>query len=85
MACPYIGQGKNIKLNRIGWKINKNLDFLSCNAICCKKDNCIQVYIGESKLTLKCQLYDHCVYINIKNDNATGSHLNLAIVLLNKQ
>ena len=80
-ACPYIRQGKNIKINGIGWKINKNLDCQSHNvvyAICCKKENCKQVYIGETKRILKFWLDDHCGYINSNIDNATGSHFNLA-------
>ena len=79
-ACPNVSQGKNIKINGISWKINKNLDCQSSNviyAICCKKEKCNQVYIGETKRILKFRLNDHWGYVN-HIDNATGSHFNQA-------
>ena len=44
----------------------------------CKKDNCRQVYIGESKRFLKARLDDHRGYIvNNHLTKATGQHFNL--------
>ena len=55
-ACPYIKQGKGIKINGIDWKINKQVNCFSYNvvyAICCKKDQCKEVYTGETKIMIK--------------------------------
>ena len=75
--CPYIREGKSIKINGHDWKINKKLNCKSYNvvyAICCKKDNCRSIYIGESKRMLKFRLDDHRGYVNNHVDTATGSH-----------
>ena len=51
-ACPYIKEGKSIKVNNSEWKLNKQLDCNSYNlvyAITCNKDTCKMVYIGETK------------------------------------
>ena len=45
-------------------------------AICCKKDNCKQIYIGETRRILKFSLDNHCGYVNNSPDNATGFHFN---------
>ena len=80
-ACPYIRAGKRIKINGIEWKINQDLHCKSYNiiyALVCKKDNCRQVYIGESKRFLKARLDDHRGYIvNNHLTKATGEHFNL--------
>ena len=78
-ACPYIKQGKGIKINGIDWKINKQVNCFSYNvvyAICCKKDQCKEVYIGETKIMLKFRLDDHRGYVNNDVNTATGSHFN---------
>ena len=41
-----------------------------------KKENCKQVYIGETKRMLKFRLDDHRGYGNKYVDTATGSHFN---------
>ena len=80
-ACPYIRTGKRIKINGIEWKINQDLHCKSYNiiyALVCKKDNCRQVYIGESKRFLKARLDDHRGYIvNNHLTKATDEHFNL--------
>ena len=78
-ACPYIKQGKCIKINGIDWKINKQVNCSSYNivyAICCKKEQCKEVYIGETKRMLKFRLDDHRGYVNNGVNKATGSHFN---------
>ena len=80
-ACPYILEGKNIKINnRSTWQINKKLTCNSYNIIYmleCNKDNCKERYIGESKRSLKTRLADHRGYIvNHHVDKATGAHYN---------
>ena len=67
---------KAITINGIEWKINQNLRCKSYNvvyALICKKDNCREVYVGETKIFLKFCIDDHCGYIsNRKIDKATG-------------
>ena len=78
-ACPYIREGKSIKINGIDWKINNKLNCQSYNvvyAIVCSKDSCKEVYIGETKRILKFRLDDHRGYVNNHFDNATGTHFN---------
>ena len=47
-------------------------------AILCKKDNCKQIYLGETKRMLKFCLADHRGYVvNQDTTTATGLHFNL--------
>ena len=51
-ACPYIKQGKGIKINGIDWKFNKQVNCSSYNVvyvICCKKDQCKEVTLTKQK------------------------------------
>ena len=78
--CPYVKEGKAITINGIEWKINQNLHCKSYNvvyALICKKDNCREVYVGETKRFLKFRIDKHRGYIsNRKIDQATGDHFN---------
>ena len=50
-GCPYIKEGKSLKINGVDWKINQTLNCKSYNlvyAVICKKNTCRQVYIGET-------------------------------------
>ena len=75
---PYVREGKVNKINGIEWKINHNLHCKSYNvvyALICKKDNCREVYIGETKRLLKFRIDEHRGYIsNRKIEKATGEH-----------
>ena len=65
-ACPFIKEGKEVKINGVSWKINKQLNCKSYNvvyAIIWKKDNCKKAYIGETKQMLKSRLTEHYGYI----------------------
>ena len=78
-TCPYIRKGKNNKINGVSWHINKKVNCQSLNvvyAICCKQDNCWQVYIGETRRIFKFRLDNHRGYVNNSLDNATGFHFN---------
>ena len=79
--CPYVREGKVIKINGIEWNINQNLHCKSYNvvyALICKKENCREVYVGETKRFLKFRVDDHRGYIsNRKIDQATGEHFSL--------
>ena len=79
-ACPYIKEGRNIKINqKETWKINKNVNCETPNIVYlieCQK--CKERYIGESKRPLKYRLADHRGYVsNLHTDKATGAHFNL--------
>ena len=78
-ACPYIREGKNITINGAQWRLMKQLDCNSYNivyAIICKKENCKQVYLGETKRQLKFRLADHRGYVGNNDTTATGQHFN---------
>jgi hypothetical protein len=78
--CPYILEGKSVKINKVDWKINKKLNCKSYNvvyAIICSKENCKHAYIGETKRMLKFRIDDHRGYINNFIDKATGTHFTL--------
>ena len=79
-ACPFIEEGKQVKINKEEtWIINKHLTCESFNIIYmleCKK--CYQRYIGTSGRKLKFRLSDHRGYItNQVVSKATGAHFNL--------
>ena len=78
-ACPYIQEGKFIKVNeKTQWKINKRMTCETTNIIYmieCSK--CNERYIGETKRSLKERLADHRGYVsNQKLDYITGHHFN---------
>ena len=79
-ACPFIREEKNIKINKKQWKLNSKFDCNTYNvvyAIKCKKDNCNQSYIGETKRMLKFRLADHYGYVRSQRlDTPTGAHFN---------
>ena len=80
-ACPYIREGKSIKVNNKSWKINRKFDCNTFNviyAITCKKDRCKETYIGETRRLLKFRVEEHCGYVRNQHlDKATGLHFNL--------
>ena len=56
-ACPYIKEGKSVKINNKEGKINKPYDCSSFNvvyAVICKKEKCKKAYLGKTK---KCQSF----------------------------
>ena len=79
-VCPYVRESKRVKINGKEWKINQEVNCKSYNvvyAVICKKDNCREVYIGETKRYIKSRLDDHRGYIvNKKLDQSTGLHFN---------
>ena len=80
-ACPYIREGKNITINGKQWNIERKVNCQSFNivyAIICKKENCRNVYLGETKRLMKFRLSDHRGYVlNKDTSTATGLHYNL--------
>ena len=80
-GCPYIKEGRKLILKGQEWFINRQLNCNSYNviyAIMCKKENCQQIYIGETKRMLKYRLADHRGYVTDGvTSQATGAHFNL--------
>ena len=58
------------------------MNTLNCNsynivyAIVCKKETCKQIYLGETKRTLKSRLAEHRGYVANNDTTATGQHFN---------
>ena len=81
-ACPYIREGKSIKVGQRNWNINTKVDCNSYNVVyllICNKEKCKEnYYIGETKKLFKFRLAQHKGYItNKKLNTATGAHFNL--------
>ena len=79
-ACPFIYEGKFVKLNKRRWEIHGKLNCETKNIIYlieCKKQTCKARYIGETGRQLKERLSDHKQYIkSIFPTQATGEHFN---------
>ena len=41
-----------------------------------KKEICKQIYLGETKCTLKSRLAEHCRYVGNNDTTSTGQHFN---------
>ena len=80
-ACPYIKEGKTIKIGQSTWNITSAVNCDSFNIkylIECNKQSCMERYIGQSFRPLKKRLSEHKGYINsIFPTQATGEHFNL--------
>ena len=81
-ACPYVGEGKSIKIEgQKDWNINKTVNCNSFNIVYmieCNKEACKQRYIGETKRYFRKRMAEHRGYIQNKNlEQATGAHFNL--------
>ena len=79
-SCPYIKEGKHFKINNSKWNINKQVDCNTYNlvyAIFCNKENCNEVYIGETKRMLRSRVAEHRGYVSKGETNqSTGAHFN---------
>ena len=82
-ACPFIKEGKNIKIdNTSKWHLNKTFSCKNYNIIYlifCEKERCREnIYIGETGKSLERRLANHRGYVvNNMTDRATGAHFNL--------
>ena len=80
-SCPFIKEGKFVKVNQSKWIINteatcgtKNIVYL----IECTKEQCKEKYIGETHRSLKEQTQEHISYVkSIFPTKSTGVHFNL--------
>ena len=81
-ACPYVDRGRKVKIDSENtWSINREVNCETFNCIYmiqCKKNNCEERYIGQTKRIIKFRIADHRGYItNQVLSRATGSHFNL--------
>ena len=81
-ACPYVQEGKYIKIKKQkNWFINKTVNCNSFNIVYlieCNKESCKQRYVGETKRHFRKRLAEHRSYIQNKHlEQATGAHFNL--------
>ena len=80
-ARPCIKEGRDFQINETKWKVTKQLNCNSYNlvyGIFCKKENCQEVFIGETKRMLKQCLADHRGYVtNNVTSTPTGEYFNL--------
>ena len=70
----------DIEINQTKWKFNKKFDFHTYNlvyVIVCRKPECKEVYIGETKRLLKSCLAEHRGYVTSEDTStATGRQYN---------
>ena len=82
-TCPFIKEGKKIKINqKENWNINKAVNCNSNNIVYlieCTKENCTNNrYVGETKRNLRHRFGEHRGYVtNNHTEQATGAHYNL--------
>ena len=81
LACPFIKIGKEVKspFNSTSVKINAALDCNSTNVVYglfCNKENCRQLYIGQTQRQLKTRLAEHKTSIRTKSNKIVGQHVN---------
>ena len=78
--CPFIKEGKSVKIYQKEWRLNSKFDCNSFNVIyviTCQKDKCRESYIGETKRMLKYRLADHYGFVRSqKLDTPIGAHFN---------
>ena len=78
-VCPYIKVGTEVKstLNSTTVQINADLNCTSTNIVYglfCNKDNCRQLYIGQTQRQLKHRVSEHKTSIRTKSNNVIGNH-----------
>ena len=80
-ACPFIKEGKHVKLNKSTWTIGSVVNCESSNIVYlieCQKEECKERYIGESSRPLKERVKEHVDYIRrLFPTQATGQHFNM--------
>ena len=80
-ACPFIKEGKYVKLKKSTWTISSVVNCESSNIVYlieCQKEGCSERYIGESSRPLKERVKEHVDYIRrLFPTQATGQHFNL--------
>ena len=80
-TCPFVKNCKQFKgpFNDTVVQINSTLNCTSTNVVYClqcSKENCKQIYIGETQRELKQRFAEHKTSVRIFSKNAVGEHFN---------
>ena len=80
-TCPFVKNCKNFKspFNSTVITLNTTLDCSSMNVVyclACNKDNCKQIYIGQTQRQLKERFGEHKTSVRTKQNNSVGQHFN---------
>ena len=77
--CPFVKEAKEISNANFTWQIRQKYNCESENVVYfieCRKDNCKEIYIGETKRKIRLRHSKHRNYIS-NNEQATCIHFNL--------
>ena len=81
IACSFVKEGRTIKTKHFTWTLNRQFNCNSENVIYllqCDKENCRQIYIGETEREIKERIKEHIGYAKNKIlHKSTGHHFNL--------
>ena len=81
VVCSSIKEGRTIKTKKFTWTLNRQFNCNSENVIYlieCDKENCKQVYVGETERQIKERIKEHIGYArNNMIHKSTGKHFNL--------
>ena len=80
-TCPFVKQCKQFKgpFNSTIVQLNSTLCCTSTNVVYClqcTKDNCKQIYVGQTQRQLKERFGEHKTSVRKKSNNAIGDHFN---------
>ena len=78
-TCPYVKTGKQFKstLNTAVAQLNSTIDCTTTNVVYCvfcNKNNCKQLYIGQTQRQLKTRFGEHKTSVRTKAKNVIGEH-----------
>ena len=80
-TCPFVMETKAFKgpFNNVNIKLNTNLNCSSSNVVYClqcDKNNCRQIYVGQTQRKLKERFAEHKTSVRTKTKNTVGEHFN---------
>ena len=80
-TCPFVKKCKEFKgpFNNAVVQLNSTLSCTSTNVVYClqcSKENCKQIYIGETQRQLKERFSEHKTSVRTRSKNAIGDHFN---------
>ena len=80
-TCPFVKSGKNFKspFNSTLVQLNSSLSCASSNVVyclLCSKENCQQIYIGQTKRQLKERFGEHKTSVRNNSRCTVGEHFN---------
>ena len=80
-TCPYVKSGNSLKspFNNTVVQLNSTLSCASTNVVyclLCGKDNCQQIYIGQTKRQLKERFGEHKTSVRANSKCAVSEHFN---------